>query len=92
MFAYNGKNQVEVLLDKYREYMKDASDNSTRIIKDALQTHVEVVQMLIKGGADVSVKDGEGHVATDFDYKAPAIELDVAVDGQITPDTSLGEL
>lgn len=56
MFAYNGKNQVEVLLDKYREYMKEASDNSTRIIKDALQTHVEVVQMLISGGADVTMK------------------------------------
>ena len=56
MFAYNGKNQVEVLLDKYREYMKEASDNSTRIIKDALQTHVEVVQMLISGGADVNMK------------------------------------
>jgi hypothetical protein len=56
MFAYNGKNQVEVLLDKYKDYMKDANDNSTKIIKEALQTHVDVVHLLVKGGADVSIK------------------------------------
>jgi hypothetical protein len=56
MFAYNGKNQVEVLLDKYKEYMKDANDNSTKIIKEALQTHLDVVSMLVKGGADVNIK------------------------------------
>lgn len=93
MFAYNGKNQVEVLLDKYSEYMKEGSDNSTRIIKEALQTHIEVVQLLIKGGADLTMKDSEGHVAVDFDYKAPSAELDApavaAIEGSITPDKEL---
>ena len=88
MFAYNGKNQVEVLLDKYREYMKENSDNSTRLIKDALQTHVEVVQLLIKGGADLTIKDSEGHVASDFDYKAPVVETS-RVEGSIIPDKEL---
>jgi ankyrin repeat protein len=93
MFAYNGKNQVEVLLDKYSEYMKEGSDNSTRIIREALQTHVEVVQLLMKGGADLAVKDSEGHVAVDFDYKAPVLELEIpavpAIEGSITPDKEL---
>lgn len=56
MFAYNGKNQVETLLDKYAEYMKDSNENSIKIIKDALQTHVDVVNILIKSGADISIK------------------------------------
>lgn len=56
MFAYNGKNQVETLLDKYGEYMKDVNDNSTQIIQDALQTHVDVVNLLVKSGADLSLK------------------------------------
>ena len=72
MFAYNGKHQVEVLLDKYKEYMKESSnDNSTKLIIDALQTHIEVIQLLIRGGADINLKDNEGHMASDFDYKAP---------------------
>ena len=93
MFAYNGKNQVEVLLDKYSEYMKESNDNSTRIIKEALQTHVEVVQLLIKGGADLTIKDSEGHVAVDFDYKAPTAITDTpavaAPEGAIMPDKEL---
>lgn len=56
MFAYNGKNQVETLLDKYSEYMKDDSDKSTKIIKDALQTHLDVVSLLVKNGADPTLK------------------------------------
>lgn len=71
--AYIGKNQVQTLLDKYSEYMKEANDTSTKIIKDALQTHVDVVQLLLKYGADSSLKDREGHLAIDFDYKPPDI-------------------
>ena len=56
MFAYNGKNQVETLLDKYGEYMKEANDNSTKIINDALQTHVDVVNLLLNNGADIAMK------------------------------------
>ena len=93
MFAYNGKNQVEVLLDKYSEYMKEGSDNSTHIIREALQTHKEVLQLLIKGGADITMKDSEGHVALDFDYKPIVAETEVpvlaALEGSITPDKEL---
>jgi serine/threonine-protein phosphatase 6 regulatory ankyrin repeat subunit B len=81
MFAYNGKNQVETLLDKYAEYLKDGSDNSTKIIKEALQTHVDVVQLLIANGADASLKDKEGHVAADFDYK-PATAVESSAGGE----------
>ena len=46
--------------------------------------------MLVKGGADVAIKDSEGHVALDFDYKPPAVATleggdaatEVTVDGQ----------
>jgi len=56
MFAYNGKNQVQTLLDKYGDYIKAENDNSTKIIKEALDTHVEVVSILLKSGADVNLK------------------------------------
>lgn len=71
MFAYNGKNQVETLLSKYTEYIKlGAAENSTKIIQDALNTHIQVVAELINAGADVNLKDNEGHIAIDFDFKA----------------------
>ncbi len=56
MFAYNGKNQVETLLDKYSDYLRDVNDNSTKLIRDALETHVEVVQLLIRSGANVAIQ------------------------------------
>jgi uncharacterized protein len=56
MFAYNGKNQVETLLDKYKDYIMEANDNSTKIIKEALDLHSEVVNLLLKHGADPSIK------------------------------------
>ena len=55
MFAYNGKNQVETLLDKYAEYFKDSDDVTTKtntvddnasgvaLIRQTLQQHVDVV-------------------------------------------------
>ena len=64
--------------------MKEGSDNSTRTIKEALQIHIEVVQLLVRGGADLSMKDSEGHMATDFDYRAPP--LGAPVEGSVTPD------
>ena len=73
MFAYNGKNQVETLLDKYGDYVKENSDNSTKIIQEALDTHIYVVNLLSKSGADMTIKDNEGHTAVDFDYKPPEI-------------------
>ena len=56
MFAYNGKNQVQSLLDKYREYMTDSNDNSTKIMNDALKTHEDVVTILLEHGADPSLQ------------------------------------
>lgn len=85
MFAFNGKNQVETLLDKYSEYIKESDESSTKIIKEALQTHVDVVNLLLKSGADEAIKDNEGHIAADFDYKPPEI---VAVEGSIEPEHS----
>jgi ankyrin repeat protein len=87
MFAYNGKNQVQTLLDKYSEYMKESNDTSTKIIKDALQTHVDVVDLLLKNGADITLKDNDGHVALDFDYKQP--ELIVPTTASVDVKTEL---
>ena len=79
MFAYNGKNQVETLWERYNlfvdeaisdgESKEDVDDNDTgSIIKDSLNNHTSVVDLLIKNGADQSLKDKEGHVAKDFDF------------------------
>ncbi|RYG65333.1 ankyrin repeat domain-containing protein, partial [archaeon] len=56
MFAYNGKNQVETLLDKYSEYMKEMNGDSMKIIREAVQTHLDVVSLLLQYGADASIK------------------------------------
>ena len=70
MFAYNGRNQVASLLDKYSEYVKkETEDNSTAIIQKALETHSSIVDTLLANGADEAIKDKKGNVAVDFDYK-----------------------
>ena len=38
------------------------------IIREALDNHNRMVTLLVKNGADESVKDKEGHKASDFDY------------------------
>jgi ankyrin repeat protein len=44
-------------------------DNETGpIIQEALNNHTALAELLIKSGADQSLKDKEGHVATDFDF------------------------
>mmetsp|Transcript_11346 Transcript_11346/g.24042 ORF Transcript_11346/g.24042 Transcript_11346/m.24042 type:complete len:587 (+) Transcript_11346:67-1827(+) len=79
MFAYNGKNQVETLWERYNQFVDEAKsngeskeavdDNGTGpIIQEALDNHSGLVDLLIKSGADQSQKDKEGHVATDFDF------------------------
>jgi ankyrin repeat protein len=79
MFAYNGKNQVETLWERYNQFVLDAAsngeskedvdDNGTGpIIQEALNNHTALVELLIKSGADQSLKDKEGHVAKDFDF------------------------
>lgn len=79
MFAYNGKNQVETLWERYTQFVaeaesegdsqEDVDDNGTGpIIQEALKNHTALVDLLIKSGADQSIKDKEGHVAKDFDF------------------------
>jgi ankyrin repeat protein len=79
MFAYNGKNQVETLMERYNQFVREAAssgegkeevdDNGTGpIIKEALKNHTSLVELLIKSGANQSLKDKEGHIAKDFDF------------------------
>lgn len=82
MFAYNGKNQVDTLWERYTQYVKEteddasttktdlaADDNGTgTIIRDALDTHIALVEMLVQAGANLALKDKEGHTAKDFDF------------------------
>lgn len=76
MFAYNGKNQVETLFERYSQYLKEADDDKDEeadggtgpIIREALAYHTALVDLLLKNGADASLKDKEGHTAKDFDY------------------------
>lgn len=67
MFAYNGKNQVEILLEKYRDYMKATNDNSTQLLQEALATHTDLIKMLLRSGADANILDNLGHLGSDFD-------------------------
>lgn len=62
MFAYNGKNQVASLLDKYGEYLQGENDNNTRIIREALDTHVKVgqVRSCLLGWRGVGVVRADG--------------------------------
>jgi len=87
MFAYNGKNQVETLWERYNQFVEEANsngestedvdDNDTGpIIKESLNNHTALVNLLIKSGADQSLKDKEGHVATDFDFH-PDTDADI---------------
>jgi uncharacterized protein len=86
MFAYNGKNQVDTLWERYSQYVMEAEgtsadgevdDNGTGpIIKEALDKHVALVDLLLKNGADATLKDKEGHTAKDFDYSPVISTLD----------------
>jgi len=86
MFAYNGKNQVETLWERYVQFNsesklentpgdsdEDIDDGGTGpIIQTALDNHIKLVDMLIKNGASEQIKDLEGHVAKDFDFHPDA--------------------
>jgi ankyrin repeat protein len=86
MFAYNGKNQVETLWERYEQFVQESEveskgeavdDGGTGpIIREALANHNRMVSLLIKNGADESIKDKEGHTALDFDYH-PDADADV---------------
>jgi ankyrin repeat protein len=108
MFAYNGKNQVETLWERYSQFVSDAKlekrssssasggsgadgnggainraddtitdddidDGGTGpLIQEALTNHTMLVELLLKAGADNTIKDKEGHVAKDFDFQPDA--------------------
>jgi hypothetical protein len=75
MFAFNGKNQVETLFERYSQYLEESDgddelDGGTGpIIREAMSNHRALVDLLLKNGADASLKDKEGHTAKDFDYQ-----------------------
>mmetsp|Transcript_21787 Transcript_21787/g.32574 ORF Transcript_21787/g.32574 Transcript_21787/m.32574 type:complete len:891 (-) Transcript_21787:80-2752(-) len=87
MFAYNGKNQVETLWERYVLFLQDQEESGDEVdkddatgtrIKESLDKHSELVKELIAAGADESLKDKEGHVAKDFDF-VPESELNEEV-------------
>ncbi|GMI48513.1 hypothetical protein TrCOL_g5911 [Triparma columacea] len=73
MFSYNGLAQVRTLWDRYKAYLEEATEEedvaNSEIITEALKNHTAVVELLVKSGADQSIKDNEGHTAMDFDFK-----------------------
>lgn len=78
MFAYNGKNQVETLWERFNQFVEgsekqEADDSGTGpIIRQAMDDHIALVDILMKNGADASIKDKEGHTAKDFDFHPDA--------------------
>jgi ankyrin repeat protein len=78
MFAYNGKNQVETLWERYSQFVTDSEADGNKeeledggtgpVIREALDNHTALVDLLLKNGADDKLKDKEGHTAKDFDF------------------------
>jgi len=72
MFAYNGFAQVQTLWARYQSYSEESNEKddeaNSKIIKEALANHTTVVNLLTKSGADLTLRDNEGHTAEDFDY------------------------
>lgn len=76
MFAYNGKTQVETLLERYSQLLlesktdsaDEAADVTGPIIVEALSNHTKLISLLVEKGADQNMKDKEGHTAADFDF------------------------
>ena len=98
MFAYNGKNQVETLWERYGHFASDEEDQDDggtgAIIKESLSNHTKMVDLLISSGANQKIKDKEGHVAKDFDFQ-PDMDADVLQQEKLaaeTRDSSRNEL
>jgi len=80
MFAYNGKNQVQTLWERYKQFVNESKiamqanlENKNDggigpVIRQALDNHTLVIEYLINSGADQTIKDKEGHMAEDFDF------------------------
>jgi len=102
MFAYNGKNQVETLWERYHQFVRDSSASEEKvddggtgpIIQEALDNHTALVDLLLKSGADATLKDKEGHTAGDFDFNpdADAEVLDQEEKAEKKRDESKNEL
>mmetsp|Transcript_36079 Transcript_36079/g.43093 ORF Transcript_36079/g.43093 Transcript_36079/m.43093 type:complete len:912 (+) Transcript_36079:103-2838(+) len=105
MFAYNGKNQVETLWERYTQFVKESEVEASKeenvddggtgtIIRDALDKHNKMVDLLVKNDADESIKDKEGHAAKDFDFHPdPDTEvLEQEESAEIKRDESKNEL
>jgi ankyrin repeat protein len=91
MFAYNGKNQVQTLLQQYEAFVVENNAleendqekasmtaelaGSVALINTALQQHQETVRLLLKNGASETLKDKEGHIAVDFDFQVSSLEV-----------------
>ena len=85
MFAFNGKHQVETLLEKYQEFVKAGEDNNTRLLREALAVHGSLIQLLRRSGADLTLTDKYGHRAADFD----SFKVSAAEGGAAAADTEL---
>ena len=70
ILQYNGKRQVLALLDKYSELIEDYPDENKHLSASSLQTHVDVIAFLLQRGTDPTVRDSQGLIAADFDFKA----------------------
>lgn len=106
MFAYNGKNQVETLWERYSQFVVEpdgtekqtddvADDGGTGpVIREALDNHTALVDLLLKNGADEKLKDKEGHTAQDFDFHPDADSevLDKETKAEKVRDESKNEL
>jgi ankyrin repeat protein len=99
MFAYNGKNQVETLWERYNQFVVDsasaeeADDAGTGpVIKEALAKHNALVDVLLKKGADATLKDKEGHTAKDFDFQPDADAEVLVKETKAARDASENEL
>jgi ankyrin repeat protein len=100
MFAYNGKNQVETLWERFNQFKAEQPDKfsddggSGPLLREALNNHTALVDLLLKNGADSKLKDKEGHMAKDFDYHPDADSeiLDKVVKKEASKDESRSEL
>jgi len=104
MFAYNGKNQVETLWERYNQFLIEAEAEKTEeevddggtgpVIQEALNNHTSLIELLLKNGADINMKDKEGHAAKDFDFHSDtdAEVLNKEVKSEKIRDASKNEL
>lgn len=106
MFAYNGKNQVETLWERYNQFVAESKaekpsneenvdDGGTGpVIREALDNHKALIDLLLKSGADTSLKDKEGHASSDFDYHPDTDSevLDKEAKAEKVRDSSKNEL